>query len=166
MECQDKIEGHANHRPGHYKENVHPLIYGLFSRCGSSWCGEASTQRFFSREVRDALAKYLRSLLVPCFPLPDRWLFPVSYSSHQISQQNQIIILFIMMPGPHQCHRTSSRSKNWAKVVFSPWSNLPSSPFPDPEPWSLLKIAQPINQSSLAIIHIIIHSLAEDLPVC
>jgi len=63
MECQDKIEGHANHRPGHYKENVHPLIYGLFSR-----------------EVRDALAKYLRSLLVPCFPLPDR---PTSVSSDQ-----------------------------------------------------------------------------------
>jgi len=55
MECQEKIEGHANHRPGHYKENIHPLIYGLFSR-----------------EVRDALAKYLRSLLIPCFPLPDR----------------------------------------------------------------------------------------------
>lgn len=53
MECQEKIENHANHRPGHYKENIHPLIYGLFSR-----------------EVRDALAKYLRNLLVPCFPLP------------------------------------------------------------------------------------------------
>ena len=88
MECQDKIEGHANHRPGHYKENVHPLIYGLFSRWGSSWCGGgASTQRFFSREVRDALAKYLRSLLVPCFPLPDRWLFPVSCSYHHNSQK-------------------------------------------------------------------------------
>jgi len=55
MECQDKIEGHANHRPGHYKDNIHPLIYGLFSR-----------------EVREALAKYLRGLLAPCFPLPER----------------------------------------------------------------------------------------------
>jgi len=69
MECQDKIEGHANHRPGHYKENVHPLIYGLFSR-----------------EVRDALAKYLRSLLVPCFPLPDR---PAPVSEPPIQEMSE-----------------------------------------------------------------------------
>merc|ERR1712080_334802 len=49
MENQDKIENHANHRPGHYKENISPLIHGLFSR-----------------EVREAFVKYLRERLASC----------------------------------------------------------------------------------------------------
>ena len=32
MENQERIELHRNHRPGHYKENVSPLIHGLFSK--------------------------------------------------------------------------------------------------------------------------------------
>ena len=32
MENLEKIELHRNHRPGHYKENVSPLIHGLFSK--------------------------------------------------------------------------------------------------------------------------------------
>ena len=32
MENQEMIELHRNHRPGHYKENVSPLIHGLFSK--------------------------------------------------------------------------------------------------------------------------------------
>jgi len=46
MDDIENIERHENHRPGHYKENISPLIYGLFSR-----------------EVREALGNYLCDLL-------------------------------------------------------------------------------------------------------
>lgn len=39
MENLECIEDHANHRPGHYKDNISPLIHGLFSR----QCREASS---------------------------------------------------------------------------------------------------------------------------
>ena len=32
IENLENIERHANHRPGYYKDNVSPLIHGLFSR--------------------------------------------------------------------------------------------------------------------------------------
>jgi len=32
MDNLDRIEMHANHRPGYYREQVNPLIHGLFSR--------------------------------------------------------------------------------------------------------------------------------------
>jgi len=32
IENLDWIEAHANHRPGHYKDHISPLIFGLFSR--------------------------------------------------------------------------------------------------------------------------------------
>ena len=64
MEDLELMENHSGHRPGHYKENIHPIIYGLFSR--------SPFLLTYSRECREALAKYLRSLIAPCFPLPER----------------------------------------------------------------------------------------------
>jgi len=52
MENLENIESHANHRPGYYKDNISPLIHGLFSR-----------------EVRDAVGNLLSDLIshiAPC----------------------------------------------------------------------------------------------------
>ena len=73
IENLELIEQHSGHRPGHYKENVHPIIYGLFSR--------SPFLLTYSRECREALAKYLRSLIAPCFPLPERWVVSNRISS-------------------------------------------------------------------------------------
>ena len=32
MANQDEIENHKNHRPGYYKDNINPIIYGIFSK--------------------------------------------------------------------------------------------------------------------------------------
>jgi len=52
IENLENIERHANHRPGYYKDNVSPLIHGLFSR-----------------EVREAVGNFLSDLIshiAPC----------------------------------------------------------------------------------------------------
>jgi len=49
MDNLESIENHRNHRPGHYKDNISPLIYGLFSR-----------------EFREAVIQFLRNLMTSC----------------------------------------------------------------------------------------------------
>ena len=80
MDNMDKIEEHAKHRPRHYKEDISPLIYGLFSRSFPFNMPTVPNRlklisyppgpHFIPRECREAFAKYLRNLLTPWFPLP------------------------------------------------------------------------------------------------
>ena len=52
MENLENIESHANHRPGYYKDNISPLIHGLFSRWGLTRCERNMKQFRFQRSSR------------------------------------------------------------------------------------------------------------------